>query len=99
MESRGVSGLVVAMLALAALPAPGVIGELRQWNALAEPSRLLDLTFLAAAAVLALGGVCLLLPIRRSREALLAGSAAGLVLGAGMIVGTLLGVIPCAGPS
>jgi hypothetical protein len=87
------------MLALAALLLPGVIGEVRQWDALAEPLRFFDLAFLAAAAVLALAGACLLVPIRRWRAALLAGSAAGLVLGAGLIVGTLLGVIPCAGPS
>ncbi len=85
------------MLALAVLTVPGVVSELRQWEALGEALRAVDVAFLAAASVLALAGVWLLLPVPARRPALFAGSVAALLLGAGQLLGTLTGVIPCAG--
>jgi hypothetical protein len=85
------------MLALAALTAPTVVSQLRQWEALGEALRAVDVAFLTAAAVLALAGAWLLLPIPARRPALFAGSVAALLLGAGQIVGTVTGVVPCAG--
>lgn len=89
----------IAMLAVALMLGLGLPGALRHWDALAEPLRWLYLAFFAAVLALAAGAVCLLLSARLARAALLAGSGAALVLGAGLILGTLLHEIPCLGPS
>lgn len=91
------AGLAAAMLALAALTAPTVVSEFRQWEALGEALRAVDVAFLTAVAVLALASVWLLLPTPARRPALFAGSVAALLLGVGQIIGTLTGVVPCAG--
>jgi hypothetical protein len=91
-----VTGLAAAMLALAVLMAPGVVSELRHWDALGEALRAVDVAFLAAASVLVLAGVWLLLPIPVRRPALFAGSVAALLLGVGQLAGALTGVVPCA---
>ena len=90
---------VIAMLAVALMLGPGLQAALRHRDALAEPLRWLYLAFFAAVLVLATSALCLLLSARLARAALLAASGAALVLGAGLILGTLLREIPCLGPS
>ena len=92
-------GLAIGMLFLALLPARGLLRELGQWDALAVPLRLLDLAFVVAATVLAASGVCALVSTRLRRVGWIAGCAAGATLGGGLILGTLLNVIPCSSPS
>jgi len=96
---RKAFGPAAGMLALALMLGPGLAGGLRQWDALAGPLRWLYLAFLLAAAVLAAGGLCILVWARLTRAALYAASGAALILGAGLIAGTLLHEIPCLGPS
>jgi hypothetical protein len=90
-------GLAIAMLIMASLVVLGVLPQLKQWYALSGLLRAMDAASLIAAAVLLASGVLLWTQTRRSRAVLVAGAGAALVLGAQMVLGTLLDVIPCWG--
>jgi hypothetical protein len=100
LETRQLAlGPAIAMLALGLLLALQPFEELSRWDALAPLLRFFDSTFLAAALILIASGACLLAWARRARVAFFAGAAAALVLGAGMLLGTVVDAIPCMGPS
>jgi len=87
------------MVLIGLLLAQGLPGELRHWEALSNTLRAFDLTMLIAAVLLIGNGLALLVMGRGFRPALLAGCAAALILAAGLIGGTLTGILPCASPS
>jgi hypothetical protein len=89
--------LSCAMLVLTFILGPGLLRELKHWDALDWPLRLLDLALLAAVGVFLVCAAWLLAWPRHSRIAFLAASGAGVVTGGGLILGILTGVIPCTG--
>jgi hypothetical protein len=94
---RSTTGPAAAMLALGALLAPELLGQLGKWEALAPQLRAFDLAFALAAAVLLVSGARLLVWARGARAVLFAGSAAALVLGGGRVAAMFLNAIPCTG--
>jgi MFS superfamily sulfate permease-like transporter len=88
-------GLAIAMLIMASVVVLGVLPHLKRWYALSDLLRAMDAASLIAAAVLLVSGVLLWRQTRRSRAVFVAGAGAALVLGAQMVLGTVLGVIPC----
>jgi hypothetical protein len=92
-------GLGIVTLGLSILALSAGIGQLSQWPAQALPLRTLNVVLFAAGAVLLGGSAFLLLGRGPSRPALTAVGAAGAVFGGEVILGTLLNIIPCSGPS
>jgi hypothetical protein len=97
--SKRAPGLAAAMLVLALVLGPGLPQELSKWEALSDALRIFDVAFLAAVVVLVASAAVLLVWPHGSRAALVGGSAAGLVLAGGLMLGSITGVIPCSGPS